>query len=163
MYSYTRLGQSTWYCKKTKQKKTKKKTTDLLIIHKPNLTFSHFIKTYKWTKEIRGPKSNSPELLCLSWLPATLLIIRSKMNELAWRHHFFIISLWEIFQTSRAATSLVSGPIWRKFELVRNVMHVLVTCRYKRIGSKTTEKKQHHFPHYKSMGISVTMETRVLI
>ena len=44
-----------------------------------------------------GPKSNSSELLCLSWLPATLMMFRSKMNELAWREHFPIISLWEIF------------------------------------------------------------------
>ena len=43
-----------------------------------------------------GPKSNSSELLCLSCLPATLMI-RSKMNELAYRQHFYIISLWEIF------------------------------------------------------------------
>ena len=55
-----------------------------------------FQKTYKWAMETRGPKSNSSELLCLSWLPATLMMIRSKMNELAWRHHFPIISLWEI-------------------------------------------------------------------
>ena len=40
-----------------------------------------------------GPKSNSLELLRLSWLPATLMMIRSKMNELAWRQHFPIISL----------------------------------------------------------------------
>ena len=44
-----------------------------------------------------GPKSNSTELLCLSWLPATLMMIRSKMDELAWRHHFPIISLREFF------------------------------------------------------------------
>ena len=44
-----------------------------------------------------SPKSNSYELLCLSWLPATLIMIRSKMKELAWRHHFPIISLWEFF------------------------------------------------------------------
>ena len=43
-----------------------------------------------------GPKSNSTKILCLSWLPATLMMIRSKMNELAWRHHFPIISLWEV-------------------------------------------------------------------
>ena len=54
-------------------------------------------KTYKWAMETRGPKSNSSELLCLSWLPATLMTIWSKMNELACRHHFPIISLWEIF------------------------------------------------------------------
>ena len=56
-----------------------------------------FQKTYKWVMETRGPKSNSSELLCLSWLPATLMTIWSKMNELACRHHFPIISLWEIF------------------------------------------------------------------
>ena len=47
-----------------------------------------FQKTYKWAMETRGPKSNSSKLLCLSWLPATLMMIRSKMNELAWRKHF---------------------------------------------------------------------------
>ena len=56
-----------------------------------------FQKTYKWAMETRGPKLNSSELLCLSWLPAILMLIRSKMNELAWRHHFPIISPWEIF------------------------------------------------------------------
>ena len=30
-----------------------------------------FKKTYKWAMETRGP--NSTELLCLSWLPATLI------------------------------------------------------------------------------------------
>ena len=47
-----------------------------------------------------GPKSNSPKLLCLSWLQliqATLMMIRSKMNELAWKEHFPIISLWKSF------------------------------------------------------------------
>ena len=43
-----------------------------------------------------GPKSNSTKLLCLSWL-ATLMMIQSKMNKLATRHHFPIISIWEIF------------------------------------------------------------------
>ena len=43
--------------------------------------------TPKWVVRV-GPKSNSTELLCLSWLPATLKMIRSKMNELAWRLHF---------------------------------------------------------------------------
>ena len=34
-----------------------------------------FQKTYKWAMETRGPKSNSSEPLCLSWLPATLMTI----------------------------------------------------------------------------------------
>ena len=115
--------------------------TDLLIIHKPNLTSSDFKKTYKWAMETRGPKSNSSELLCLSWLPATLMMIRSKMNELARRHHSPIISLWEIFFTSRAANSVVSGPIWPKFELVRDFMHALVTCKYKKDRIKCNREK----------------------
>ena len=89
-----------------------------------------FQKTYKWAMETRGLKSNLSELLCLSWLPGTLTMIRSKMNELAWMHHFPIISLWECFKTSRAANSIVSGPIWPKFELVWDLMHILVTCKY---------------------------------
>ena len=56
-----------------------------------------FPKTYKWAMETRGPKLNTSVPLWLSWLPATLMKIPSKMNELAWRHHFPIISLWEIF------------------------------------------------------------------
>ena len=30
----------------------------------------------------------------------------------------------------RAAKSVVSGPIWLKFKLVQDFMHVLVTCKY---------------------------------
>ena len=50
-----------------------------------------------------GPKSNSSKFLCLFWLPATLMIVWSKMNELAWRQHFPIISLWEIFETLKGS------------------------------------------------------------
>ena len=32
---------------------------------------------------------------------------------------FPIISLWEFFRRSRAANSVVSGPIWPKFERLR--------------------------------------------
>ena len=71
----------------------------------------------------------------------TLMMIRSKMNELAWRQHFPIISLWEIFRRSRAANSVVRGPIWPKFELVRNLMHVLVTCKYKKDRIKNNREK----------------------
>ena len=52
--------------------------------------------TPKWVVWF-GPKSGLTKLLCLPWLPATLMMIRTKMNKLACRHHFPIISLWEIF------------------------------------------------------------------
>ena len=44
-----------------------------------------------------GPKSNLCQLLCLSWLPATLMMIRSKMNKLAWRQHFSYYKSMGIF------------------------------------------------------------------
>ena len=90
--------------------------------------------TPKWVVWF-GPKSNSTKLLCLSWLPATLMMIRSKMNELAWRHHIPII------RRSRAAYSVVSGPIWPKFELVWDFMHVLITCKYKKDQIKSNREK----------------------
>ena len=33
---------------------------------------------------------------------------------------------------SRAANSIVSGPIWPKFELIHNIMHVLVTSKFEK-------------------------------
>ena len=88
-----------------------------------------------------SPKSNSSQLLCLSLLPATLTMIQSKMNELAWRQHFPIISLWEIFRRSRAANSVVSGPKGLKFKLVPDFMHVLITCKYKKDQIKNSREK----------------------
>ena len=31
---------------------------------------------------------------------------------------------------SKAANSAVAGPIWPKFELIHNIMHVLVTSKF---------------------------------
>ena len=36
----------------------------------------------------------------------------------------------DFFRPSRAANSAVLGPIWPNFELVRDVIDVLVTCKY---------------------------------
>ena len=45
------------------------------------------------------------------------------------------------FRCSRAANSVVSGPIWPKFELVRDFMHVLVTCKHKKDRIKNNREK----------------------
>ena len=96
--------------------------------------------TLEW--QIRsGLNLNSSKILCLSWLPASLTKIQSKMNELAWRHHFPIISQWEIFRRSRAPNSVVSGPIWPKFELDRDIMPVLVTCKLEKDLIKNNRKR----------------------
>ena len=55
--------------------------------------------------------------------------VQLKMKALGWLQHFPIISLWIFFRCSRAANSTVLGPIWPNFELIRDVINVLVTCK----------------------------------
>ena len=50
---------------------------------------------------------------------------------------FFHYRSMGFFRRSKAANSVVSGPIWPKFELVRETME---------------NRWRHHFPHYKSVG-----------
>ena len=45
---------------------------------------------------------------------------------------FPIISLRDFFRRSRAANSVVGGPIWPKFELIQDIMHVLITCKFEK-------------------------------
>ena len=47
----------------------------------------------------------------------------------------------KFFRRSRAANSVVSGPIWPKFELVRDFMYVLVTYKYKKDRIKSNREK----------------------
>ena len=62
-------------------------------------------------------------------------------------------SMGNFFRRSRTANSVVNCPIWSKFKLIRDFMHVLVTWKYKKDRIKNKQKRwRHHFPHYKSMG-----------
>ena len=45
------------------------------------------------------------------------------------------------FLDLKAANSVVSGPIGPKFELFRDFMHVLVTCKYKKDRIKNNGEK----------------------
>ena len=45
------------------------------------------------------------------------------------------------FLNLKAANSVVTGPIWPKFELVRHFMHVLVTCQFKKNRIKNNRQK----------------------
>ena len=40
-----------------------------------------------------------------------------------------IINLWGLFKCSSAAYSTVNGSIWLNFELIQNIMYVLITCK----------------------------------
>ena len=58
-------------------------------------------------------------------------MIESKMKELESSQDFSRYKSMGIFSRgSRAANSAVLGPIWPNFELVRDVMDVLVTYKY---------------------------------
>ena len=74
------------------------------------------------------------------------VLISCKFDEV-WIH-----SNWEKMETqfspiqsqwkcSRAYNSVGSGPIWQKFELVLDFMHVLVTCKYKKDQIKNNREK----------------------
>ena len=45
------------------------------------------------------------------------------------------------FRCSRAANSIVSGPIWPKFELMQDIMHVYVTANFKKDWINTNRGK----------------------
>ena len=106
-----------------------------------SVKFCHSKASNSKTSGLIQPKIEINRAFMPAWLPATLMMIRSKMNKLAWRHHFPIISLWKFFRCSRAANLIVGGPIWPKFEFVRDFMHVLVTCKYKKDQIKNNREK----------------------
>ena len=56
----------------------------------------------------------------------------SKTTEKKWKHHFpHYKSMGVFLRRSRAADSVVGGLIWPKFELVQDIMDVLVTYKFK--------------------------------
>ena len=73
-------------------------------------------------------------------------------------------SYGKLFRCSKATNSVVSGPIWPKFELVQDFMHVLVTCKKEGSDRKQPRKGGDTiFPIISQWGLSVAMDTRVLI
>ena len=80
---------------------------------------------------VSGRNLNSSKLSCMSSLPARMGMIDSKMKELVCSQDFSHYKSMGIFsRRSRAANSAVLGPIWPNFELVRDVINVLVTFKY---------------------------------
>ena len=80
---------------------------------------------------VSGRNLNSSKLSCMSSLPARMRMIELKMKELECSQDFsHYKSMGIFFRRSRADNSAVLGPIWPNFELVRDVMNVLVTCKY---------------------------------
>ena len=67
----------------------------------------------------------------MSSIPARMKKIQLKMKALECSQDFSHYKSMGDFSTrSRAANSAVLGPIWPNFELVRDVINVLVTFKY---------------------------------
>ena len=67
----------------------------------------------------------------MSLIPARMKKIQLKMKALECSQDFSHYKSMGIFsRRSRAVTSAVLGPIWPNFELLRDVMDILVTCKY---------------------------------
>ena len=80
---------------------------------------------------VSGRNLNSFELTCMSSLPARMRMIQFKMKELECSQDFsHYKSRGDFSRCPSAANSAVLGPIWPNFELFRDVIDVLVTCKY---------------------------------
>ena len=62
----------------------------------------------------------------MSLLPARMGLIKSKMKELECSQDFSHYKSMGIFPDAQGQLS----PIWPNFELVRDVINVLITCQY---------------------------------
>ena len=69
-----------------------------------------------------------------------------------------ILSKKQFLTAFKGRNSAALGPIWPKFELVRALMHVIITCKYKKEWMKNSPEKSGDtvFP---IITLSVTMET----
>ena len=111
---------------------------------------------------VSGQNLNLSKLLCMSLLPARMRMIDSKMIELECSQDFSHYKSMGIFPDTREQLT----PIWPNFELVRDIIDVLVTYNYeedpiKNEGARVLTTSPP--PHYNPMGLFVAMETRVPI
>ena len=74
---------------------------------------------------------NSSKLSCMSFLPARMKMIESKMKELECSQDFSHYKSMGFFPgCSRAANFVILNPICSNFKHVRDFMDVFVTCKY---------------------------------
>ena len=91
---------------------------------------------------VRDPiwlKFHASKIVCMSLLNASLKRIKKL------KHHF---------RHLKAANSVISRQIWPKFELIKVLMHVLITCKYQNDRIENNQEiVEIHFFHYISMGV----------
>ena len=111
---------------------------------------------------VSGRNSNSSKLSCMSSLPARMRMIESKMKELECSQDYSHYKSMGIFPDAQGQ---LLGPIWPNFELVRDVMDVLVTCKYEedQIKNEGARVFTTFSPIITLWELSVAMDTRVPI
>ena len=80
-----------------------------------------------------GRISNSSEMLWMFLLPASMKKIWSKMKALEWTQHFPHYNSMVAMETS--------GRILPNFELIKALIHVLITCKYEKNPIKNSGEK----------------------
>ena len=114
---------------------------------------------------VSGRNWNTSKLSCMSSLPTRMKLIHTKMKELEWSQDFSHYKSGDFSRRSKAANSAVLCRIWRNLKLVRDVMDVLVTCKYEEdtIKNEGASLFITIFPIITLWELSVAMDTRVLI
>ena len=116
-------------------------------------SFCHSRSSYSKMSALIRPKLNSTKLFMPVLVTSNFDDDSIKNEQASMETPFSHYKSMGNFLDLKAANSVVSGPIWPKFVLVRDFMHFSLPASIKRIGSKTTEKRWRHcFSHYKSMG-----------
>ena len=78
-----------------------------------------------------GRISNSSEILWLPLLPASMRNVQSKLKSLSIRQHFHHYKYIGVnFWHSKTSNTEVNSLIWLKFELIREFMAVLASCKF---------------------------------
>ena len=63
------------------------------------------------------------------------------------------------FRRSRAANSVVHGPILPNFELIQALMYVIVTCKYEMNPITIKNVRENYDAIFATLTLSVAMET----
>ena len=94
--------------------------------------FRHSMTAYSVVSIQFWPKFKLIKALMHVLITCKYHIDRIKTTKKQWRHHFpHYKSMGFSFGRSRADNSMVGGPIWPKFELILDIMHVLDTYNFK--------------------------------
>ena len=85
-----------------------------------------------------GRNSNSSELLSMSFLPARMKMIQSKMKGLEWSQRCSYFKSMFFFSDTQGQLTLQSMiGFWPNFELSRTLMVFLITCKNQEDPNKT--------------------------